>query len=499
MFEKTYMRFDLKNNKEYIYSRDVLRKEESFVNSIGKTFIDFLANSEDIIKVIEKEVYSYHKNDTLRNATIFHTLTKLDLEKLNVFFKYFDFDSYIQNYIKNLRNKNNMKIQECLEKIQEFENDIKYYKSAEYYNDTLKEEISSYHDYDSKESKKGFYYINKAEKEVNEKIKKFTDIYGCKPSYNAWDKIYSKNKNALKGDAIIEKIEKRIYNEHKDEIEQNIIKDIKRRIKQEKDLIDSYKNDVKYYVKNNERALNEVFEEYINIIKFWVNFSKYILINFYNLSSEKYDSNFSANQRLLDFLLHVERTYYNKNIFEIPNSNITLELVDRKNSLDLNDFIRDNVKELLHYNNNIYERLNTYNVNIVQEYEIRSIEDFISISVIQILQNNIKLCRCENCDKLFISVNKSNEKYCMYRFKDKKTCRDLSYSIHLQKNELSNILRKKYRTENAKKNRNQHIPKVEEKFQNWYMKAKEQKEFCEKGMITINDFNKWFEDNKKWF
>ena len=115
------------------------------------------------------------------------------------------------------------------------------------------------------------------------------------------------------------------------------------------------------------------------------------------------------------------------------------------------------------------------------------------------MQNNIKLCRCENCNKLFISVNKSNEKYCTYKFKGKKTCRDLSYSIHLQKNELSNILRKKYRTENAKKNRNQHIPKIEEKFQVWYTNAKEQKALCEKEEITINEFNKWFEDNKKWF
>ena len=103
------------------------------------------------------------------------------------------------------------------------------------------------------------------------------------------------------------------------------------------------------------------------------------------------------------------------------------------------------------------------------------------------------------CDKLFISVNKSNEKYCTYKFKGEKTCRDLSYTIHLQKNELSNILRKKYRTENAKKNRNKHIPNIEEKFKDWYKKAKEQKELCEKEEITIEEFKKWLEDNSKWF
>lgn len=501
MYGKTYMRFDLKNNKEYIYSRESLYDKESFINDIGKTFIDFLANSDSIIKVIKDEIYSFHKHDKLGDTTQLHTITKFKLEKLHLLFKYFDFDSYIQNYIENLRDKNNIRIQNCLEKIKEFEKDISYYSSQEYYSDALKDQLSFYHDYNSKESKKGFYYINKAKKDVNKKIKKFIDKYGYKPSYNTWKKTYAKNKNALKGDGIINEIEEKIYNEHEIEIKQDINEDIKNRIKGAKDLIDWYKEHVKYYVKNNERTLEEVFDEYIKIIKFWINFSKYILINFYNLSFEKYDSNFSANQRLLDYLLHIERTYYNKSIFELPNSNITLELSDGNNIFDLNDFIEKNRKDLLYNNNNnnIYKKLNTYSVNIIQEYEISSIEDFISVSLIQILQNNIKLCRCENCNKLFISVNKSNEKYCTYKFKGKKTCRDLSYSIHLQKNELSNILRKKYRTENAKKNRNQHIPKIEEKFQVWYTNAKEQKALCEKGKITINEFNKWFEDNKKWF
>ena len=224
------------------------------------------------------------------------------------------------------------------------------------------------------------------------------------------------------------------------------------------------------------------------------------MISFYDLSLEKYDSKFSATQRLLDYLLHIERTAFKPNITKIPQAEITLQLDDGKNIINLYEFMENNKKDLYKANEDeYYSKLNNYTVNMIQEYSINSVVDFISVSLIQILQNNIKICRCENCDKLFISVNKSNEKYCTYNFKDKKTCRDLSYSIYLQKNELSSILRKKYRTENARKNRNKHIPRIENKFQEWYAEAKNQKILCENGKITIEDFKEWFENNKKWF
>lgn len=499
MYEKTYMKFDLKQNKEYIYGKDFLNKGKVYESDIGKTFIDFLGNSDEIIEIIRNEVYSYHKQDKLKDSNDLHTFTRFKLKQISPLFKFFNYDDYISSYTKELRNKNNIKINNYFEKIRESEQLLKYYRSEEYYNEMIEEGISMYHNYDSKESKKGFFYINKAEKRTNELMEKYKEKYGQRFSHNTWKKVYHKNKNATKGDSIIDEINRKIYDENEVEIKKYVDEDIKSRIKSEKNLMKLYRQHIKQYIKNNERTLEQILDEYINVLQFWIVFSKYILINFYNLTSNKYDSKLSSNQRLLNYLLNIERTYYSDKIFELPKSEITLELKNNKDTINLNDFIEKNRDALLHNEVDIYEKLNTYNVNLIQEYAINSIEDFICVSLIQILQHNIKLCRCENCDKLFISTNKSNEKYCTYEFKDKKTCRDLSYSIHLQKDELSNILRKKYRTENAKKNRNKHIPKIEEKFQIWYAKAKEQKLLCEKGKSSIDDFNEWFTDNNKWF
>lgn len=499
MYEKAYMKFDLKHNKEYIYGKDFLNKGKVYESGIGKTFIDFLANSDEIIEIIRNEAYSYHKQDKIKDSNDLHTFTRFKLEQTSPLFNFFNYDDYISSYVKDICDKNSIKINNYLEKIKKAEQSLKYYRSKEYYNEMIEEGTSMYHNYDSKESKKGFFYINKAEKRTNELMKKYEDKYGQRFSNNTWKKVYYKNQDAIKGDAIIDEINKKIYNENEIEIKKYVDKDIKRSIKSEKDSIKFYKKLVKECIKNNERTLEQILDEYINVLKFWIVFSKYILINFYNLTSDKYDSRLSSNQRLLSYLLNIERTYYSDKIFELPKSEITLELENKQDTINLNDFIAKNRDALLHNADNVYKRLNIYNVNLIQEYSINSIEDFIGISLIQILQNNIKLCRCENCGKLFVSTNKLNEKYCTYKFKDKKTCRDLSYSIHLQKDELSNILRKKYRTENAKKNRNKHIPRIEEKFQIWYANAKEQKLLCEKGKISVDDFNEWLTDNSKWF
>lgn len=499
MYEKAYMKFNLKHNKEYIYGKDFLNKGKIYESEIGKSFIDFLANSDEIIEIIRNEAYSYHEQDKLKDSNDLHTFTRFKLEQISPLFKFFNYDDYISSYIKDICDKNSIKINNYLEKIKKAEQSLKYYRSKEYYNEMVEEGIFNYHNYDSKESKKGFFYINKAEKTTNELMKKYKDKYGQRFSHNTWKKVYSKNKNAIKGDSIIDEINRKIYDENEIEIKKYVDEDIKSRIKSEKDLMRFYKKHIKQYIKSNERTLEQILDEYINILQFWIVFSKYILINFYNLTSNKYNSKLSSNQRLLNYLLNIERTYYSDKIFGLPKSEITLELENDEDAINLSDFITKNKNALLHNEDNVYKKLNTYNVNLTQEYSINSIEDFIGISLIQILQNDIKLCRCENCDKLFISTNKLNEKYCTYEFKDKKTCRDLSYTIHLQKDELSNILRKKYRTENAKKNRNKHIPRIEEKFQIWYAKAKEQKLLCEKGKITVDDFNEWLTDNSKWF
>ena len=79
-----------------------------------------------------------------------------------------------------------------------------------------------------------------------------------------------------------------------------------------------------------------------------------------------------------------------------------------------------------------------------------------------------------------------------------KTCKELSYEIKLQNDEITNIYRKAYKTQNAKKQRNIHIPNIDEKFKKWVEEAKYQKELCKKEEISPQKFKKWLKENEEW-
>lgn len=75
-----------------------------------------------------------------------------------------------------------------------------------------------------------------------------------------------------------------------------------------------------------------------------------------------------------------------------------------------------------------------------------------------------------------------------------KTCKELSYEIKLQNDEITQIYRKAYKTQNAKKFRNGHIPNIDKKFKNWVKSAQKQKQLC----TNLDDFKQWLKDNENW-
>lgn len=75
-----------------------------------------------------------------------------------------------------------------------------------------------------------------------------------------------------------------------------------------------------------------------------------------------------------------------------------------------------------------------------------------------------------------------------------KTCKELSYEIKLQNDEITQIYRKAYKTQNAKKFRNGHIPNIDIKFKNWVKSAQNQKQLC----TNLDDFKQWLKDNENW-
>lgn len=162
----------------------------------------------------------------------------------------------------------------------------------------------------------------------------------------------------------------------------------------------------------------------------------------------------------------------------------------------INDFFSKSMELKYTIIPNIDEKNSTY---FFQEiFKIDRLNDFMMFDILKIIERNININICDNCSKYFIPKNKSNEKYCNNIFENGKTCKEVSYQIKLNNNEADKIYRNAYKTQNAKKQRNYYIKNIELKFKNWSVLAKEQKDMCKSGRITIEEFKKWLENNNNW-
>lgn len=113
-------------------------------------------------------------------------------------------------------------------------------------------------------------------------------------------------------------------------------------------------------------------------------------------------------------------------------------------------------------------------------YCYTTINDIFAVYAKLFYENKIPLNKCKNCGKYFIPLHKSNETLCNNKFKNGKTCKQLSGEIKLTNDEILTIYRTAYKRENGKKNRYRHIPNIQLKFENWNKIAKEKYLDCQK-------------------
>ena len=217
--------------------------------------------------------------------------------------------------------------------------------------------------------------------------------------------------------------------------------------------------------------------------------------NFYDTYLEHYgkipDESSDINEILTSFISYIG-TYSN-----LYKEFIKYFLEDKKEAVEIiNEIFPESMELKYTIIPNIDMEEKTY---FFQEiFKIIRLNDFMKFDTLKIIERKVNINICENCGKYFIPKNKSNEKYCNNIFKNGKTCRELSYQLKLNNDDVEQLYRISYKTQNAKKQRNHHIKNIETKFKTWSIRAKEKKDMCKKGDITIEQFKKWLEENKNW-
>ena len=122
---------------------------------------------------------------------------------------------------------------------------------------------------------------------------------------------------------------------------------------------------------------------------------------------------------------------------------------------------------------------------------------YISFDFMHCIKENKKIKICKNCNKYFIPISKSNEIYCDNIYINNKTCRQVGYENKLNADEVLKTYRTAYKTQNARKSRNKHLPDIEQRFKAWHNEAKNRLKYVQNGTLTMSEFKEWL--NSDWW
>lgn len=123
-------------------------------------------------------------------------------------------------------------------------------------------------------------------------------------------------------------------------------------------------------------------------------------------------------------------------------------------------------------------------------------EDIGNFLFFQYLKENILLKRCENCQKYFVATGRSNVKYCDRVVNEKgKTCRQIIPAITFRENKkyspAEKVFNRAYKTLYSRMS----VGKLsKELFKEWSKEARQKRDDCTAGKITLEDFERWLVD-----
>lgn len=140
-----------------------------------------------------------------------------------------------------------------------------------------------------------------------------------------------------------------------------------------------------------------------------------------------------------------------------------------------------------------------YNANEPMVYKMAEVlhpktpEDIGNFLFFQYLKENILLKRCENCQKYFVATGRSNVKYCDREIDDTgKTCRQIIPAMTFRKKHKATpaekVFNRAYKTFYSRMSAGK---LSKELFKEWSKDARQKRDECISGKITIEDFERW--------
>lgn len=128
-------------------------------------------------------------------------------------------------------------------------------------------------------------------------------------------------------------------------------------------------------------------------------------------------------------------------------------------------------------------------------YEISSLHEMLDLEFSKMLEYGIKLHKCKNCGRYFIVKGNYNAEYCdRVRTGNSQTCQQIAaqrkYEVKLHSDQAVALFRKYYKRYHARSKVGTIKP---DKFRKWNYQACEKRDMCQRGEITLDEFEEWLE------
>ena len=135
---------------------------------------------------------------------------------------------------------------------------------------------------------------------------------------------------------------------------------------------------------------------------------------------------------------------------------------------------------------------------IVQLYEIDKIDDLFRFEFVKMIEHDIFIKRCKNCERFFIPRRRQDTEYCDRIFGDtQRKCSEIGAMIRYEKKVAENPVleahKKAYRRLNSRV-RNKKMTQNE--FRLWSDEASRKRDECLAGELPFDEFVAWLERDR---
>ena len=138
------------------------------------------------------------------------------------------------------------------------------------------------------------------------------------------------------------------------------------------------------------------------------------------------------------------------------------------------------------------------NMPVREVYDINSVQDWFRYEFMYLAKGNVLYKQCKNCGRFFIPSGRSDSEYCeRIDAASGKTCKEVgainTFAKKHENDEIHQAYTKAYRRMDSRK-RTMYISKKE--FTEWSKTAREKRKLCEKGQISLEEFQAWLDKSK---